>query len=236
MTEEANKQPQSRLEAWRSNAWTDLALVVPIFLVYHLGVVLLDIRNAADLVTTQMVRLAENSVVVYWGLTLALGAAMATVLLLVGRGQAFEKKRFLLVLVEGVVYATVMRGAAAWAVGSLPMGGRGLGPGAGLVMSLGAGLYEEIAFRVGLFGLGALAIRAFFGTIPAIALTCAWGLCESIAFSAWHHVGALGDPFDAKVFVFRTMCGLVLTAVYALRGFAPAVWTHAVYDIWVLVL
>jgi hypothetical protein len=236
MSAEADKKPQSPLQAWRSNAWTDLALVIPIFLGYHLGVVLLDIRNAADLVTTQMVQLAQNSVVVYWGLTLLLGAAMAAVLIVVGRGQVFERKRFLLVLVEGVVYATLMRGAAQWAVGALPIGGRALGVGEGLVMSLGAGLYEEIAFRVGLFGLGALAIRAFFGTVPALALVCAWGVVASIVFSAWHHVGPLGDDFHLPVFVFRAVCGLVLTAVYALRGFAPAVWTHTVYDIWVLVI
>ena len=48
-------------------------------------------------------------------------------------------------------------------------------------------------------------------------------------------VGALGDPFDPKSFVFRTVCGLVFTAIYQVRGFAPAVWTHALYDIWVLV-
>jgi hypothetical protein len=32
------------------------------------------------------------------------------------------------------------------------------------------------------------------------------------------------------------MCGLAFTLIYAFRGFAPAVWTHAIYDIWVLVL
>ncbi len=33
----------------------------------------------------------------------------------------------------------------------------------GVVMSLGAGFYEEIAFRAGLYGLGALGIKFFFG-------------------------------------------------------------------------
>ena len=44
-----------------------------------------------------------------------------------------------------------------------------------------------------------------------------------------------GDDFALKVFVFRWVCGIVFTLVYAFRGFAPAVWTHALYHIWVLV-
>jgi hypothetical protein len=55
-------------------------------------------------------------------------------------------------------------------------------------------------------------------------------------FSGWHYVGALGDTFDAKSFVFRWVCGMVFTAIYAFRGFAPAVWTHTIYDVWVMAL
>jgi hypothetical protein len=51
-----------------------------------------------------------------------------------------------------------------------------------------------------------------------------------------HYLGALGDPFDMKSFVARMVLGLMLTLVYAMRGFAAAVWTHALYDVWVLVL
>ena len=35
-------------------------------------------------------------------------------------------------------------------------------------------------------------------------------------------------------FALRVL-GLVLTLIYATRGFAAAVWTHALYDVWVLV-
>jgi hypothetical protein len=55
-------------------------------------------------------------------------------------------------------------------------------------------------------------------------------------FAGWHYVGALGDPWSVQTFVFRAVCGLVLTAIFAFRGFAPAVWTHALYDVWVMVL
>jgi hypothetical protein len=32
------------------------------------------------------------------------------------------------------------------------------------------------------------------------------------------------------------LLGLALTLIYVTRGFAAAVWAHATYDVWVLVL
>ena len=65
---------------------------------------------------------------------------------------------------------------------------------------------------------------------PAWAPVCAAG------FSAWHHLGPMGEPFALEPFVFRTVCGRVFTAIFAFRGFSPAVWIHALYDVWVMVL
>ena len=223
------------LESSKSNAWTDLALTLPIFLGYHLGVVLLEVRNAADLVTSQLIALAHRHIAVYWGITLAIGAAMVVVLYVLGRGKSFEQKRFAFVAVEGVLYAVVMRLAAGYAVGSLPLAGGG-NTGAGIIMALGAGFYEEIAFRVVLFGMGAMAIRFFVPLAFKWIFILGWALVAALVFAGWHHIGTLGESFDLKVFVFRTVCGLVLTAIYAFRGFAPAVWTHALYDVWALAL
>ena len=64
----------------------------------------------------------------------------------------------------------------------------------------------------------------------------AWAIASAVVFSGWHYVGPLSDPFHVQTFVFRAVCGLVLTAIYGFRGFAPAVWTHALYDVWVMVL
>jgi hypothetical protein len=102
---------------------------------------------------------------------------------------------------------------------------------------LGAGFYEEVAFRVGLFAFGFKAIVLLFPMTPwqKGAAMVIWALATSLLFSLWHYVGPLSDPLDVKSFVFRWTCGLVFTLIFALRGFAPAVWTHALYDIWVMV-
>jgi len=224
-----------------SDAWSDLVLTLPIFVGYHLGVIFLPIRNAADVVTRELVALADHNMAAYGGLTLGIGLAFVMVLGLLGRGHALRWQRFALIATEGIVYAVAMRVVAGYVVGSVFLGPQGqpLGVTAGTVLSLGAGFYEEIAFRVGLFGVGLKVVRPLFGATSGsnkAFVSVAWALVTAGVFSGWHYVGDLGDPFDLRSFVFRWVCGVVFVTIYAFRGFAPVVWTHTLYDLWVLVL
>ncbi|MSP26178.1 MAG: CPBP family intramembrane metalloprotease, partial [Myxococcales bacterium] len=190
-------------EAFRSNAWTDLALTLPVFIGYHLGVVMLNVRNAADFFTSELIAFADKNLLVYWGLVVGIGMAMIVLFATLGRGAAFDWRRFFVVLLEGAVYAVLMRGAAVAAIGSLPLAATAIAPAAdarsvGLIMSLGAGFYEEVAFRVGLFGLGTVAVRAFFGGVAKWTLVLGWGVVAAAVFSGWHYVGPLGDAFELR--------------------------------------
>jgi hypothetical protein len=227
-----------------SGPLADLALTLPLFLGYHLGVVLLPTRNAADLLTHELVTLAHNDLWSYAGITLAIGVTFAAVLLVLGRRDHLKWQRFLLVGFEGIVYAVAMRVLAGYVVGKLHLAGANLpeilhSTFAGTVMSLGAGFYEELVFRVGLFGVGSRLVLALFGASSharRLGVSLAWAALVAGAFSAWHYIGDYGDPFDARSFVFRWVCGLAFTAIFAFRGFAPVVWTHTLYDLWVMVL
>jgi hypothetical protein len=241
---EAQPNPEA---APRSDAWSDLALTLPLFVAYHLGVVFLPVQNAADIVTRELVTLAENNLMAYGGLTLAIGIVFVAVLSVLGRHQELRWQRFFWIASEGILYAVAMRLVAGYVVGKLKLAGAGVpavvseppGVFGGLVLSIGAGFYEEIAFRVLLFGLGAQVLRLFAEPIPVVQarlLTLGWAVVAAGLFSGWHYLGALGDPFELKSFVFRWVCGLVFTVIYAFRGFAPVVWTHVIYDVWVLVL
>lgn len=119
--------------------------------------------------------------------------------------------------------------------GPPPGGLAGLGGPAQLMVALGAGLYEELLFRVVLVGaLGWLA-RRVLGLGPAGAgLVAVVG--GAVLFSLAHYVGALGDPFTVESFTFRLVAGLFFSALYVLRGFGIAAWTHALYDVGVLLL
>jgi hypothetical protein len=232
-------QGKGIVERTASTPWTDLGLTLPIFVVYHLGVVWLPVRNSADLVTEQLVALANHSLPAYAGLTLGIAFVYVGILLVAGRKQGLDFSRFGWIFCETVVYAIAMRYLAAYAVGQIPLASVPKGVGPSLIMSLGAGFYEEIAFRVLLFGLGAKAL-IFLADIAMplkrLMFQLIWALVCAAIFSGWHYVGHFADAFDLRSFTFRMVCGLVFTLIYVFRGFAPAVWTHTLYDLWVLVL
>ncbi len=102
-----------------------------------------------------------------------------------------------------------------------------------LMLSLGAGLYEELLFRVVLVGsLAWLGSRVFGWNVwPAGTVATIVG---AIIFSAFHYIGAYGDPFELRSFVFRAIAGVFFSVLFLMRGFGIAAWSHALYDIAVL--
>jgi membrane protease YdiL (CAAX protease family) len=101
-----------------------------------------------------------------------------------------------------------------------------------LTLSLGAGLYEELLFRVVLVALLANGFRFLgIGRIGAGTLATIIG---ALIFSAFHYIGPLGEPLRLESFVFRALAGLAFSALYLTRGFGITAWTHALYDVAVL--
>lgn len=138
-------------------------------------------------------------------------------------------------LLESLVYAGCF-GIAASGLTALLLGGvplaiaaPALPLGTQLVVSLGAGIYEELLFRVllvsGLTGLGML-----IGWRRPVALVAAVA-GSALIFSAFHYVGPLGDELALPSFTFRAIAGLLFSGLYAVRGFGIAAWTHALYDV-----
>jgi hypothetical protein len=240
----------------KPGAWVDLGLTLPIFLGYHLGVVFLKVRNGTDLVTGELLSLANGDTGVYLGETALIALVFAGVFAIAGRGQAFRPKKFVQIAIEGAVYASLMALGPSWIVGHIFAAGNATamtsqGPFVGTVMSLGAGFYEELTFRVLLFGLGAKLLVWLFAkqtvgltsqtaqagfSFRAFTVMLAWGVVCAALFSGMHYIGSLGDPFELPSFTFRLLLGVVLTLIYVTRGFAAAVWAHAIYDLWILVL
>jgi hypothetical protein len=103
-----------------------------------------------------------------------------------------------------------------------------------LITFVGAGIYEEVLFRLLLF----FALRIFFRlmAVPALASALLTMGASALFFSAAHHIGPYGEALDGYVFLFRSVAGLYFALLYQLRGFGIAVGTHACYDVLVGVL
>lgn len=103
-----------------------------------------------------------------------------------------------------------------------------------LMLSLGAGIYEELLFRVLVVGsLAAIGQHALkWSRQTAGIVACVIG---ALLFSAFHYIGPFGDPLEVGTFTFRFLAGLVFSALYLLRGFGITAWTHALYDVYVTV-
>ncbi len=106
--------------------------------------------------------------------------------------------------------------------------------GARLAGFLGAGLYEELLFRLMLLpALAALAKAAGASNAVSLAVAVVVG---SVLFSLAHYDFATsgGEPFDWGTFVFRFSAGVSFSLLYVYRGFGVAAGAHAMYDVLVV--
>ena len=102
-----------------------------------------------------------------------------------------------------------------------------------LMLSLGAGLYEELFFRVLLVsGLTALGVKVFgWSRRSAVVMAV---VASAFIFSAFHYIPPYGDKLQLASFTFRFFSGLAFSALYVVRGFGITAWTHALYDAFLL--
>ncbi|HEY8665867.1 MAG TPA: CPBP family intramembrane glutamic endopeptidase [Tepidisphaeraceae bacterium] len=98
-----------------------------------------------------------------------------------------------------------------------------------LVMALGAGIYEELVFRLiaftflNLLLLDVLKLRKWLGYLLIV-------LISGLLFGAYHYLG-LGEVFDGRKFAFRVLAGIYFGTIFLFRGFGITAGTHTAYDI-----
>lgn len=222
---------------------TSTLMVLPLFALYQIGILWTGgVRNGADFMSDLLFLAAGHEFWNYVGLNLALLVIFTIAALLLHRRRTVDLSVWPWVVAESTVYAlslgtvilTLMRQLGfAQILASGAMGDGSLYD--RLVLSIGAGMYEEIVFRLFLTGgLFLLADRLFRWSRALAALMAV--TVSSLLFSAVHYVGPLGDPFALDSFVYRFLAGAILAIIFYVRGFAVAVYTHAIYDIYVTVL
>lgn len=239
-----------------------VAVTLPLLLLHNVGILVPgnDRMNAADLLT--------RFVPEVWGiraLLLANGALVMlslVLLVVVFRRGAFRWSWWLLLCAEGVLYGLLMTLGVRWLLGQAHLLAAGADVAAGaaaegataaaegaartplfqaLVLSAGAGWWEEAVFRLGLVGVPlwvASRLAAPSGARRWVVLIVTGVLAtaaSAAAFSALHYVGAAEEP-SAYSFWYRTLAGVFFTGLFLGRGFAVASWTHFLYDVLVMTL
>lgn len=94
---------------------------------------------------------------------------------------------------------------------------------------LGAGVYEEALFRLGLIPILYQACRML--QAPGVLAGTLAITGSSVLFSMAHHIGQPGEPFTWYAFIFRWLAGIAFAGIFQLRGFGIAVGTHVAYDL-----
>ena len=225
-----------------------LLFALPLFILYQVLEFLAPpdagggLRNGADVILqTLFTRIAGSR-----GPLLFLVCLVVAGLWLVGRDLRAHNRDlrpavFALMLVEAALLALAFGGVVSLitteilhATAVFPQAQLAqLGPQTRVMLSLGAGLYEELLFRVLLVGTLAWAGRRLLGFRPFVAGLWA-ALLGALVFAAFHYIGPYGDRFAVYSFVFRTIAGLAFSALYLVRGFGITAWTHALYDVFLL--
>jgi len=129
-------------------------------------------------------------------------------------------------------------GGAIWPVAAATKDGE---PGsksllADVVTGIGAGIYEELIFRLILMCLLMILLQDLMGLSHSGSITLSV-LVSAALFSAHHHIifvngqFASSSPFNWREFSFRTIAGVYFALLFAVRGFGVTAGTHASYDI-----
>ncbi len=225
----------------RGDLVASLILIAPLYLAYAVGILFAGTVNGVDFVTRHVWAACGHDRAAYLLFHLVVGASFVWWVRRARHGRSLSLEVAAPVAVEAAIYAlamgTVIRLIMQHVLGPALSAGddAALGnTGERIVASLGAGVHEELVFRLGMMGgIGWLLIRAGLAPRPSIALAVA---ASSLLFSLAHHVGPFGDPWDHDVFVFRVLAGAVFALIFWFRSLAHAVYAHVLYDIWVLVV
>lgn len=97
-----------------------------------------------------------------------------------------------------------------------------------MVIALGAGLYEELVFRLMAIALITVVAEDLLALPKEACIGLAVGL-SSLGFALVHF--GPDNPFEVTLFLFYFVTGVYFAAIYLSRGFGIVVGVHALYDV-----
>lgn len=200
-----------------------IVLIVPLLLAYEIGVLFAGTVNGADVVTRALYTTLGRPAYLLAHVALAIGF-----LIWIRRGGYWATLRLEIaapVILEAAVYALTLGSV----IGLILDRVLGMGITAGSVVNaLGAGVHEELVFRLALFG-GLVALTQHTAQ-PRLMVALAL-VASSVVFAAAHHVGIGGEPWTQHAFAFRCLAGVAFGLIFWFRSLAHVVYAHVLYDL-----
>jgi len=214
----------------RSTSWSghgdlaaSLVLIFPLLLAYEIGVLFAGRVNGADVVTRAIYGALGRTTYLLVYAVIAIGF-----LVWIRKGRRWATLRLDIaapVILEAAIYALTIGSLIGLVLDRV----LGLGvTGGSIVNALGAGVHEELVFRLGLLGSLVILGERHLERRVAIALAI---VASSIVFSAAHHAGPSGEAFTAHAFAFRCFAGVAFALIFWFRSLAHAVYAHFLYDV-----
>jgi membrane protease YdiL (CAAX protease family) len=218
----------------RPNPFVSVAFTVPVFLVYHLGILAVDRRHDVDFISTTVLRLLNASTPAYVLVTLAMALVLLVLAWLQQRKSKAMPHAFKRVLAESLSAALLVLMSIGWATHEVRTGETLSVPTYSLptkiVLAAGAGFHEEFIFRALLITGMSWAFTKLTKSKPWVSLLICT-LISSVLFSLAHYFVLADEELVMTVAGFRVLEGVMFAVLYISRGFAVAVYAHALYDL-----
>jgi hypothetical protein len=219
-----------------------LLFVFPLFLLYGVGLMFTPTVNGVDFVSRLLFAAVDNDRRLYLYVHLGLAVVFMLAVLYLRRVSDFRIRHALPMVLEAAIYALTLGTLILFVMQRLFGGLLAVSPEAGpapplpilgdLVLAAGAGLHEELVFRLGMMSCGAFVLeRLGVRRVGAVAVAA---IVSSILFAAAHHVGPYGEPWTRDAMVYRSLAGLAFAAIYWFRSLGHAVYAHFLYDVYVM--
>ena len=212
-----------------------LYFLLPLLVVYELGAVLLlsETQLTANRLLGQFFALFGVTGV-HLPAIAVVGALMGMHLVRKRDPWAPEPKLYLVMLGESMVLALPLFVLATVMVRE-PVPAALLGPldwsawRQNMVIAIGAGIYEELLFRMVAIALIHLVAKDLLKLSEEVS-TIAAVVLSSLGFALVHFMGDY-NPFTMPKMLFYTVAGVYFAAIYLCRGFGIVVAVHALYDV-----
>lgn len=224
---------------YTSSPFYSLLFTLPLFLVYEIGLLLCKsddisyLRNGADALMRQMLSSFGISGLFWMGGGFLIGS-IAIYLIQKFSWEEYEIKSsyFVSMVIESILWSYLlfifMSNMHLFLMA--PIGYKVI---QNVTLAIGAGIYEEILFRVVLIFLLNYILSLVFQWKNYLKNSVSI-ILASIFFSLFHFIGEFGDYYSFNIFMIRFLAGIYLGVLYCLRGFGIAAWSHSLYDLLVL--